>query len=63
MEPIRNEHQEIVGYREPVPVGRVIVRDKHGQLVGWTQFGQTRKKGGTLVSFQENEGLLYKDLR
>jgi hypothetical protein len=29
MEPMRNEHQEIVGYREPVPDGRVNVRDKH----------------------------------
>jgi hypothetical protein len=62
MEPIRNDHHEIVGYREEVPGGRVNVRDKHGQLVGWTRFGQTRNKDGTLVSFQENEGLLYREL-
>jgi hypothetical protein len=63
MEPIRNQDQEIVGYREPVPGGRVNIRDKHGQLVGWTQFGQTRSKDGTIVSFQENEGFLYRELR
>ena len=33
------------------------------QLVGWTQFGQTRRKDGTVVSIQENEGLLYRELR
>jgi len=63
MEPIRNERQEIVGYRESVPDGRLNPRDKHGQLVGWTQFGQTRSKDGTIVSFQENEGLLYREFR
>lgn len=62
MEPIRNERMEIVGYREEVPGGRVNIRDKHRQLVGWTQLGQTRSKDGTLVSFQENEGLLYREL-
>ena len=62
MEPIRNEHQEIVGYREQVPGGRVNVRNKNRELVGWTQFDQTRNKDGTLVSFQESEGLLYRDL-
>ncbi len=62
MEPIRNEHQEIVGYREEVSGGRVNIRDKHRDLIGWTQFRQTRSQDGTLVSFQENEGLLYKDL-
>ncbi len=62
MEPIRNEHQEIVGYREEVSGGRVNVRNKNRDLVGWTQFDQTRSKDGTLASFQENEGLLYKDL-
>ena len=62
MEPIRNERMEIVGYREPVPGGRVNIRDKHRKLVGWTQFGQTRNQDGTLVSFQENEGLLYREL-
>ncbi len=51
MEPIRNESHEIVGDR-----------NKNGELVGWTAFAQTRKKDGTLVSFQENEGLLYKEL-
>ena len=62
MEPIRNERMEIVGYRQELPDGRVNVRNKNRELVGWTQFEQTRKKDGTLVSFQENEGLLYKDL-
>lgn len=62
MEPIRNERMDIVGYREEGSGGRVNIRDKHRELVGWTQLGRTRKKDGTLVSFQENEGLLYKDL-
>ena len=62
LEPIRNEHQEIVGYREEASGGRVNIRSKNRELVGWTQFEQTRSKDGTLVSFQENEGLLYKDL-
>ena len=62
MEPIRNERMEIVGDREEAPGGRVNVRDKHREMVGWTQFGQTRNKDGTLVSFQENEGVRYKDL-
>jgi hypothetical protein len=62
MEPIRNEHQEIVGYREQAPGGRVNVRNKNRELVGWTQFDQTRNKDGTLASFQKNEGLLYMDL-
>jgi len=61
MESIRNEKMEIVGYREEGPGGRVSIRDKHRVLVGWTQFGQTRNKDGTLVSFQENEGLLYRE--
>ena len=62
MEPIRNKRMEIVGYRDEVAGDRVNIRDKHRELVGWTQFEQTRSKDGTLVSFQENEGLLYKDL-
>ena len=62
MEPIRNEHQDVVGYREEAPGGRTNIRDKNRDLVGWTQFGQTRSKDGTIVSFQDNEGLLYRDL-
>ncbi len=62
MEPIRNERMEIVGYREEAPGGRVNVRDKNGELVGWTEFGQTKSKDGNLVSLQENEGVLYRDL-
>ena len=62
LEPIRNERHEIVGYRQELPAGRVDVRNKNGELVGWTAFGQTRSKDGSLVSFQENEGLLYQDL-
>ena len=62
MEPIRNERMEIVGYREEGPGDRVNIRNKNRELVGWTALGQTRRKDGTLVSFQENEGLLYKDL-
>ncbi len=62
MEPIRDESMQIVGYRQEVPGGRVNIRNKNRELVGWTQFEQTRKKDGTLVSFQENEGLLYRDL-
>ena len=53
---------EIVGYRQEAADGRIILRNKNGELVGWTAFGQTRKADGTLASFQESEGLLYKDL-
>ena len=63
MKAIRNERQEIIGYRQEQQDGRVNVRTKHGELVGWTAFGQTRAKDGTLVSFQDNEGILYKDLK
>ena len=61
LEPIRNERNEIVGYRQELPGGRVDVRNKNSELVGWTAFGQTRNNDGTLVSFQENEGLLYRE--
>ncbi len=61
LEPIRNERHEIVGYRQELPTGRVDVRNKNGELVGWTAFGQTRKADGTLASFQESEGLLYRE--
>lgn len=63
MTPIRNERQEIIGYRQEQADGRVTVRTKHGELVGWTAFGQTRRADGALVSFQDNEGLLYRELR
>jgi hypothetical protein len=63
MTPIRNERQEIIGYRQELADGRVFIRDRHGQIVGWTTFGQTRTADGTLVSFQNNEGLLYRDLK
>ena len=63
MEAIRNEKHEIIGYRQEQSNGRVSVRNKEGELVGWTASGQTRKADGTLVSFQGNEGLLYKDLK
>lgn len=63
MTPIRNEKQQIIGYRQEQPEGQVKVRDKHGELVGWTVFGHTRKADGSIVSFQENQGLLYKDLK
>ena len=62
MEPIRNEKMEIIGYRQEGSGDRVNIRNKHAELVGWTAFGQTRRKDGTLASFQENEGLLYGDL-
>ena len=62
MEAIRNEKHEIIGYRQE-DGGRVQVRDKEGKLVGWTASGQTRKADGTIASFQDNEGLLYKDLK
>ena len=61
-EPIRDHRMEIVGYRQELSDGRVNIRDKSRELVGWTVFGQTRNKDGSLVSFQENKGLLYKDL-
>jgi len=41
MTPIRNEKQEIIGYRQEQPGGQVKIRNKHGELVGWTAFGQT----------------------
>jgi hypothetical protein len=63
MTPIRNEKHEIIGYRQEQPDGQVKIRNKHGELVGWTAFGQTRAKDGALVSFQEDEGLLYRDLK
>ena len=63
MTPIRNEKREIIGYHQDQPDGRVSIRDKHGELVGWTAFRQTRAKDGTLVSFQDNEGLLYRELK
>ncbi len=59
MTPFPNERHEIFGYRQDED-GQVKIRDKHGELVGWTAFGQTRAEDGTVVSFQENEGLLYK---
>ncbi len=62
MEAIRNKRHEIIGYRQEHPDGQVKIRDKHGELVGWTAFGQTRARDGVLVSFQQDEGLLYKDL-
>jgi hypothetical protein len=62
MTPICNEKHEIVGYRQE-DGGQVKIRDKHGELVGWTASGQTRAKDGMVVSFQEREGLLYKDLK
>ena len=61
MDPIRNERMDIVGYREEVPGGRVNIRDKHRELVGWIQIGHTRKADGTVASFQETEGLLYRE--
>jgi hypothetical protein len=42
MTPIRNEKHEIIGYRPEHPGGQVRIWDKHGELVGWTAFGQTR---------------------
>ena len=62
MTPIRNEKHEIIGYREE-DGGRVQIRTKEGKLVGWTASGQTRKADGTIASFQENDGLLYRDLK
>ena len=59
MTPIRNEKQEIIGYRQEQPDDRVKIRDKHGELVGWTAFGQTKAKDGKLVSFQEREGVVW----
>ena len=35
MEAIRNEHMETIGYREEHRDGRVTVRNKEGELVGW----------------------------
>jgi len=55
--PIRNEKHEIIGYCQEHPVGQVKIRDRHGELVGWAAFGQTRARDGFLVSFQESEGL------
>ena len=63
MEAIRNEHMETIGYREEHRDGRVTVRNKEGELVGWVACGSTRKADGFLVSFQESEGLLYGELR
>ena len=57
MTPIRNEKHEIIGYCQDED-GQVKIRDKHGEPVGWTAFGQTRARDGVLASFQENEGLL-----
>ena len=62
MEAIRNEKHEIIGYRQE-DGDRVQIRTKEGELVGWTAFGQTRKADGTIASFEENEGLLYKGLK
>ncbi len=53
MTPIRNEKHEIIGYRQEQPDGQVKIRDKHGELVGWIGFGQTRAGDVTLVSFQK----------
>ena len=59
MTPIRNEKHEIVGYRQEQPHGQVKVRDKHGELVGWTAFEETRAKDGTVVSLRGNEAPVY----
>ena len=58
----RNEKHEIIGYRQE-DGDRVQIRTKEGELGGWTDSGQTRKADGTIASFQQNEGRLYKDLR
>ena len=39
MTPIRNEKHETIAYRQDQPEGQVKIRDKHGELVGWTAFG------------------------
>jgi hypothetical protein len=59
MTPIRNEKHEIIDYRQEQSDGQVKIRDKGGELVGWTAFEQTRAKDGMVVSFQEEVGLLY----
>ena len=51
------------GWGQEQPDGRTNIRTKQGELVGWTAFGQTRNADGTIASFQDNEGLLYKDLK
>jgi hypothetical protein len=50
MTPIRNEKQEIIAYRHEQPDGQVKIRDKHGELVGWTAFGHTRAKDEMLTA-------------
>jgi hypothetical protein len=63
LEAIRDKDMRIVGYRQAGPDGQVNIRDKDGQLVGWTALGQTRNSDGTVASFQAHEGLLYGKLR
>ena len=36
----------VIAYRQDQPDGQVKIRDKHGELVGWTAFGQARKADG-----------------
>ena len=63
VEAIRDENMQIIGYRQQGSDGRVNIRNKQGELVGWTALGQTRVADGRLLSFQEREGLIYKYLK
>jgi hypothetical protein len=48
MTPIPNERQEIPWCCQEQPDGRVDVRTKNGELVGWTANRQTRAKDCTI---------------
>jgi len=55
---IRDQYNQIMGYM--IDYGTYQeVRDRHGELVGRIINGQTRDRYGSLVSWQENPGLLF----
>ena len=60
MEPIRDRNMRIIGYRQRGAGDQINIRNRKGELIGWVAFGQTRRADGSIVSFQSNEGLLYK---
>ena len=51
MEAIRDEKMQIVGYRQQGPDGRVNIRNRKGELVGWTVLGRRGKQTGRLFHF------------
>ena len=56
--PIRDEHQQIVGYIEDYGTHKEV-RNKNRELVGRVIDGKTYNRYGAMISFQEHPGLLF----